>query len=142
DAIVVDETIISNFTMPEVRDRLRAGQYVNAMDGGLSTGLGAALGLKVAFPGRSVIAIMGDGGVNYNAPLAVLGFSQEYAVPITIVIGNNGRYRAMQMVTEQLFAEGYAARTNSYYGSFLHPEIRYADMTALVDGYGETVTEP
>lgn len=142
DAILVDETIISNFTLLEVMDRLRPGQYINAMDGGLGTGLGAALGVKVANPQRPVIAIIGDGGFNYNAPLAVLGFSQEYSVPITIVIGNNRRYRAMQMVTEQLFPDGCSAQTDNYYGSFLDPPIRYADMAVLVSGYGETVSDP
>lgn len=142
DAVVVDETIITNFTLLEVMDRLQPGQYINAMDGGLGTGLGAALGVKVAYPQRPVIAVIGDGGFNYNAPLAVLGFSQEYGVPITIVIGNNGRYRAMQMVTEQLFPGGYSAQTDNYYGSLLDPPIRYAEMAGLVGGYGETVSDP
>ena len=142
DAILVDETIITNFTMLQVMDRLKPGQYVNAMDGGLGTGLGAALGVKIAHPQKPVIAIIGDGGYNYNAPLAVLGFSQEYGIPITIVIGNNGRYRAMQMVTEQLFPGGYSEKTDNYYGSFLNPPINYADMADLVGGYGERVSEP
>ncbi len=63
-------------------------------------------------------------------------------MPITIIIGNNGRYRAMQMVTEQLFPNGYSAATDNYYGSFLDPPIRYADMAGLVGGFGETVSDP
>lgn len=142
DAILVDETIIQNFTLLNVMDRLRPGQYINAMDGGLGTGLGAALGVKVAHPDRPVIAILGDGAFNYNAPLAVLGFCQEYRMPITIVIGNNGRYRAMQMATEQLYPEGWSHRTNRYHGSFISPAIDYAEMAGLVDGHGEKITSP
>lgn len=142
DAILVDETIITNFTLLNVIDRFEPGQFINAMDGGLGTGLGAALGVKVAHPERPVIALVGDGGFNYNAPLAVLGFCQEYGFPITIVIGDNGRYRAMQMATEQLYPDGWSARTNNYYGSFVRPQINYGEMAALVGGHGEMVTSP
>lgn len=142
DAILVDETIIQNFTINHVMDRLGPGRYFNAMDGGLGTGLGAALGVKVAKPDQPVVAIMGDGCFTYNAPLAALAFCQEYGVPITIVIGNNGRYRAMQMATQQLYPSGVSCETNNYYGSFLSPAINYADMAGLVGGYGECVSEP
>lgn len=142
DAVIVDETIIQNFTLLHVMDNLRPGQYVNAMDGGLGTGLGAALGVKAAEPGRPVFAVIGDGGFTYNAPLAVLALAQEYRLPITIVIGNNGRYRAMQMATEQLYPEGWSARTGNYYGSYLSPSIDYAAMAGLVEGYGQRVESP
>jgi acetolactate synthase-1/2/3 large subunit len=112
------------------------------MDGGLGTGLGAALGVKVAEPARPVIAILGDGAFNYNAPLAALGFCQEYGVPITIVIGNNGRYLAMQMPVKLMYPGGWAARTDQYYGAYLNPPIDYAEMARLVGGYGERVTSP
>ncbi|MFO1377844.1 MAG: thiamine pyrophosphate-binding protein [Steroidobacteraceae bacterium] len=142
DAILVDETIIQNFTMLNVMDRLRPGQYVNAMDGGLGTGLGAALGVKTAEQGRPVVVILGDGAFNYNAPLAALGFCQEYGMPITIIIGNNRRYLAMQMPVKLMYPGGWAARTNQYYGAYLQPDIDYADMARLVGGYGERVTDP
>lgn len=142
NAVLVDETIIQSFTLNHVMDKLGTGQYINAMDGGLGTGLGAALGVKVAYPDRPVIAIMGDGAFTYNAPLAALGFCQEFKRPITIVIGNNGRYRAMQMATQLLYPDGWSQKTENFYGSFLSPSIKYADMAALVGGYGEQVTDP
>jgi acetolactate synthase-1/2/3 large subunit len=142
DGILVDETILTNFTLLHGIDRLGPGQYINAMDGGLGTGLGAALGVKVAHPDRPVIALLGDGAFNYNPPLAAVGFCQEYGVPITIVIGDNGRYRAMQMATEQLYPDGWAKRSSNYYGSFIAPQIDYAAMADLVGGYGEQISEP
>lgn len=142
DALLVDETILTNFTLLNVMDRLGPGQFFNAMDGGLGTGLGAALGVKLARAERPVVALIGDGGFNYNAPLAVLGFCQEYDLAITIIIGDNGRYRAMQMVTEQLYPEGWSQRTDNYYGSFIAPQINYADMARLIGGYGEMISAP
>jgi len=142
DAIVVDETILTNFTMLHVMDRLEPGQFINAMNGGLGTGLGAALGVKIANPDRPVIAIMGDGGFNYNPSLAAVGFCQEYQIPITIIIGDNGGWRAMQMVTEQLYPKGWAKRTDNYYGSYISPQINYGSIAEIVGGHGELVTDP
>jgi acetolactate synthase-1/2/3 large subunit len=142
DAIVVDETIIQNFTILHVMDGLRPGQYVNAMDGGLGTGLGAALGVKVSAQDRPVVAILGDGAFMYNAPLAALAFCQEYRLPITIVIGNNGVYRAMKMATESLYPNGWSVRNNLHYGAFLEPAVDYARLADLFGGYGERVTDP
>lgn len=142
DAVLVDETIITNFTMNHVMDRLKPGQYINALDGGLGTGLGAALGVKTAGPDKQVIAIMGDGAFNYNAPLAALGFCQEYNMPITIIVVDNGQYLAMRMAAEQLYPDGWSKSSNNYYGAFVSPQINYADMAGLVGGYGEQVSEP
>ncbi len=142
DAILIDETILTNFTMLHVMDELEPGQFINAMNGGLGTGLGVALGVKVANPERPVVVLLGDGGFNYNPPLAAVGFCQEYRIPITIVIGNNGGWRAMQMVTEQLYPDGFANKTDNYYGSFITPQINYGSVADLVGGHGERVTEP
>ena len=142
NAILVDETILTNFTMLHVMDALKPGQFINAMNGGLGTGLGAALGVKVANPERPVIVMLGDGGFNYNPPLAAVGFCQEYQCPITVIICDNGRWRAMQMVTEQLYPDGHAKQTDNYYGSYIAPQINYASMAGMVGGHGELITEP
>jgi len=142
DVVIVDETIIANFTMMHVMDRLGPGQYVNAMNGGLGTGLGAALGVKVAWPEKQVVAIMGDGTFNYNAPLPALSYCQEYHAPITIIIVNNSGYRAMKMALEEVSPEGVALSTGNLFGCDLNPSVDYEKMAELVGGYGEQVSDP
>ena len=142
EMLMVDETIIANFTILHTLDQLKPGQYINAMNGGLGTGLGAALGAKVARPEKQVVSIMGDGTFTYNAPLAALAYCQEYKAPITIVIVNNSCYRAMKMALEEVSPAGVSLSTNNIFGCELSPAIDYEKMADLVGGYGEKVTDP
>jgi acetolactate synthase-1/2/3 large subunit len=58
--------------------------------GALGTGLGTALGVKVARPQQVVVCIIGDGAWHYNPVPAALGFAQEYGVPLLTVLCNTG----------------------------------------------------
>lgn len=142
DAIVVDETIIAGFTMKHTMHDLKPGQYINAMNGGLGTGLGTAIGVKVAHPDKQIISIMGDGTFNYNAPLAALSYCQENSAPISIIIINNGIYRAMKMALEEVSPHGVALSKGPIYGCELGTSIAYEKMAELVGGYGEKVIDP
>jgi thiamine pyrophosphate-dependent acetolactate synthase large subunit-like protein len=56
----------------------------------LGYGLPAALGAKLALPGRQVLALMGDGGVMFT--LQELATAVEQRLPVPILIVNNGGY--------------------------------------------------
>ena len=142
NAILVNETILTNWTLTGTMEKLRPGQLMNGLSGGLGLGMGLALGAKVANPNRPVVTIVGDGTFNYNAPLPALGFCQEYGLPTLTIVVNNGAYRSMKMGVEMLYPNGSAAKVDTYYGSSIAPSVDYAKMAETVDGYGETVTEP
>ncbi len=142
NAIMVDETIVSRSTLLNTLDHLQPGHFYDALSGGLGLGLGVGLGVKVANLDKPVVTVVGDGTFNYNPPLAALGFCQEYRVPMLIIIANNNRYRSMQMAVEKEYPDGWAARTNTYFGAHISPRVNYAGMAELVGGYGETVEDP
>ena len=141
NAVLVDETIISRTSLLNTFDGMKPGHFIDALSGGLGLGLGAGLGVKVANPDKPVITIVGDGTFNYNPPLAALGFCQEYDMPMLIIIANNNRYRSMQMAVDNSYPNGWAKRTDTYFGAQISPSVNYAGMAALVDGYGETVED-
>ncbi|UCC66454.1 MAG: biosynthetic-type acetolactate synthase large subunit [Deltaproteobacteria bacterium] len=73
--------------------------------GGLGTmgyGFPAAIGAQVAFPGRTVIDIAGDGSIQMN--IQELATVMQYKLPIKVAILNNG-YLGMVRQWQELFYE-------------------------------------
>ena len=88
DAICVDEITAQVPQMIQfLHERKPFSQY-RGWAGALGTGLGTALGVKLARPQQVVVCILGDGAWHYNPIPAALGFAQEYGVPLLIALCN------------------------------------------------------
>jgi thiamine pyrophosphate-dependent acetolactate synthase large subunit-like protein len=81
--------------------------------------VGAALGAKLAAPDRFVVATIGDGGFIFANPTACHWTGEAHALPIVIVIFNNGRYGAVRNATMAMFSSGAARVTASLCRSLL-----------------------
>lgn len=66
----------------------------------LGWGIGTALGVKLAWPDRPVLALVGDGASLYG--LQGLWTAARHRIPVTFVICNNARYRILQMCGDKL----------------------------------------
>jgi acetolactate synthase-1/2/3 large subunit len=104
--------------------------------------MGIALGVKSAVPDKLVVSLVGDGSFNYNPVLAAFGCAQEYQLPTLTVLFNNQSYLSMRLGTQQLYPQGWAARTEIFYGAPILPHPDYAGIARAYDGYGETVEAP
>ncbi len=142
DTIVVEETISYRTAVNDYLDRLTPGRFFSGAIGGLGTGLGTALGVKSANPTRPVILLIGDGAFNYNPALAALGFAQEYAMPIMIVILNNLGFLSQKQGIPRYYPDGWAVKTKTFVGTSITPCPDYAALARLFSGYGETVERP
>ncbi len=95
--------------------------------GGLGTmgfGLPAAIGAQLAFPGKMVVAVVGDGGFQMtNQELAT---AVQYNLPVKVVIMNNG-YLGMVRQWQEMFYE----RTYSEVDLSVAP-----DFVKLAEAYG------
>ncbi|WP_026753982.1 biosynthetic-type acetolactate synthase large subunit [Sediminibacter sp. Hel_I_10] len=97
----------------------------NITSGGLGTmgfALPAAIGAKMAAPGREVIAIIGDGG--YQMTIQELGTIFQQKTPVKIVVLNN-EFLGMVRQWQQLFFERRYAST----------EMVNPDFVAIAKGY-------
>lgn len=72
----------------------RPQSYHFPANGGLGWGLPAAIGVAMAGTGRPVVALVGDGAMQYTP--AALWTAARYRVPVTVVICQNGEYGALQ----------------------------------------------
>jgi acetolactate synthase I/II/III large subunit len=142
NAILLEETITHRVPIMRLMERTGPGRYYGAESGGLGLGMGMALGMKCAAPERPVVTLIGDGTFNYNPVIAALGFSQEYKMPTTTIIMNNAGYLSMKRGITNLYPQGWAARSNTFFGAAITPNPRYAALAAAFDAHGETVEGP
>lgn len=130
DGVVVDESVMSKILL-QSRFRFEARQdYFGTSSGGLGWGIGAAMGVQMAWPERRVAALIGDGG----ALFAVQGLwtAARYRLPVVFAIINNGGYMAVRRGLGQI--DGAAHRSGRYPGAWVdQPEI---DLPAVAKGFG------
>ncbi|WP_328891023.1 thiamine pyrophosphate-dependent enzyme [Streptomyces sp. NBC_00316] len=105
DAGKSDDTVIAlEWTSADmVRDRLtitRPKSLFYPAAGGLGWGLPAAIGLRLGCPERPVVALIGDGAMQYTT--SGLWSAVRYRVPVTFVVCTNTTYRALQAFSEIL----------------------------------------
>src|SRR5438552_2464508 len=79
--------------------------------GGLGSGMGAALGAKLAVPDKTVICCVGDGAYIFSAPTAAHFVSRAYNLPVLFVIFNNRAWNAVKRAVWSHAPEGIAAKT-------------------------------
>ena len=95
--------------------------------GGLGTmgyGFPAAIGAQVAFPGRTVIDIAGDGSIQMN--IQELATAVQYRLPVKVMILNNG-YLGMVRQWQALF----------YKKRYSHTSLAVSpDFVKLAEAYG------
>jgi acetolactate synthase-1/2/3 large subunit len=147
DMLTVHETITHGGIVHRYveRNRTRPGTHFEAAGplahSGLGQGLGIALGVKLANPDKTVIALEGDGSFNYNPVPACLGLAQEYGLPFLTIIFNNQGYAAMKQHS-RFYPEGWSVRSGDFYGVYMRPRPDYAKVAEAFGSYGETVEDP
>jgi acetolactate synthase I/II/III large subunit len=100
--------------------------------GCLGTGPGYALAAKLAFPGRQVVLLLGDGAFGF----AGMDFDTlaRHGVAVVGIIGNNGIWALEKHPMEMIY--GYSVIAD------LVPETRYDHVVSALGGYGELVSAP
>ncbi|MFC7406625.1 benzoylformate decarboxylase [Georgenia alba] len=103
DVVVVKESTSTTSVFWELADLHRQGSYYFPAAGGLGWGMGAAVGVQLAQPGRRVVAVIGDGSANYA--ITALWSAAQYRVPVTFVVLVNGTYGALRSFTDYMGVE-------------------------------------
>ena len=97
--------------------------------GGLGTmgfGLPAALGAQIGRPGETVVAILGDGGIQMTSQ--ELATIKDYNLPVKVVIVNNESLGMVRQWQEIIYEERYS---ESLLGGGRNP-----DFVLLAESYG------
>jgi benzoylformate decarboxylase len=122
NTIVVEEAPVDR---PELHERLPAREplgFLSAAMGGLGFGMPAATGLRMALPGRPVVAVVGDGSSIYQ--IQSVWSAAHYRVGVVFVILSNGGYAIMDRLAER---QG---------GESPWPGFHEVDVAAVARGFG------
>ncbi|MCY7373176.1 MAG: acetolactate synthase [Spirochaetaceae bacterium] len=116
-----------------------AGKYVEAkapggwLDPGpygcLGTGLGYAIGARLARPSAQVVLMLGDGAAGFS--LMDVDTLVRHGLPVVIVVGNNGGWGLEKHPMRFLYGYDVAAE--------LSPRTRYDEVARALGGAGELV---
>ena len=94
NSIVVDESITASVELARVFAFNEPGDYIGGRGGGIGQGIAGAIGVQVAQPDRTVIAISGDGSAMYS--IQALWSAAHHKLPIVFVILSNREYRVLK----------------------------------------------
>ena len=116
------------------------GRRMLTTSGGcLGWGLGAAIGAKIGRPEKQVVALVGDGSLQFG--VQALWTASRYEVPVAIINWNNNAYQANRKFLH-LYG-GRAAETGKYVGCSLDsPEIDYVALGKAYSIEAERVDDP
>jgi acetolactate synthase-1/2/3 large subunit len=139
DTIVVNEGISNYQTIFDHLAMNRPGSMFTSGGGSLGWNGGAAIGVKLAHPGKLVMALTGDGSYMFSVPSSVHWMARRYNTPFLTVIYNNGGWKSPKLSTLAVHKDGYASKSDNLDMSF-HPASDYGGIAAAAGGaYARTV---
>jgi benzoylformate decarboxylase len=94
DAVIVDESVTAVLDVAQSFRLERPGDYFAGRGGGIGQGVAGALGVKVAYPDRQVVALSGDGSAMYS--IQALWTAAHHHLDILFVIISNREYRVLK----------------------------------------------
>jgi acetolactate synthase I/II/III large subunit len=100
--------------------------------GCLGTGLGYAIGARIARPASQVVLLLGDGAAGFS--LMDADTLVRHGLPVVMICGNNGIWGLEKHPMQALYGYDVAAD--------LQPGCRYDQVVTALGGAGELVTEP
>ena len=103
--------------------------------GTLGFDLPAAIGAKVACPEKTVVAVMGDGGVGFM--IEEMAMACQHDVPIIVVVVNNGYLSLIRQNQRYAYEYEYAVDL-TYHGA----GVDFVRLAEAFGAYGERVTRP
>lgn len=132
DTIVTNE-LISNYQASYTHlNMTRPGSIFGSGAGGLGWNGGAAVGIKLADPSKTVINLTGDGCYMFSVPSTVYWVARKYDAPILTIIFNNRGWKSPKLSTLAIHPEGIAYETNQFFVNF----TPHADLSKIAEAAG------
>ncbi len=140
NAAVIEEAVTTTNGMLERLGALKdpAG-YFGHRGWALGWGLGCAMGVKLAWPERPVLAFLGDGAAMYG--IQGLWTAAHHRIPVTFLVCNNAQYQILKhcgdvMPLPNMAAKQYLAM------DLVRPEIDFVALARSLGVEARRITEP
>ncbi len=133
DTIALNEGITSYHTIFDHLRMRRPGSIFTSGGSSLGWSGGAAIGAKLAAPGKTVMSLTGDGSYMFSIPSTVHWMARQYGTPFLQVVYNNRGWKAPKFSTLAIHPEGHASRANDI-GVAFDPPPDYSGIAAAAGG--------
>ena len=142
EAIVLNEGITNYPAICDHMAREKPGTMFASGGGSLGWTGGAAIGMKLAAPGKTFVALTGDGSYMFSQPSTVHWMARRYRTPFLQIIYNNRGWKAPKFSALAVHPDGYASRAEDLDLSF-DPPPDYSGIAAAAGGaYARVVKHP
>jgi benzoylformate decarboxylase len=140
DVAIVEEAVTTTNTVFERLGALKnATGYFGHRGWALGWGIGCAIGVKLAWPERPVLAVIGDGSALFG--IQALWSAAKYRVPVTFVIPNNAQYQILKIGAAGMGLP--AAQAGKFEGFDLTgPEIDFVSLSKSLGVESARISEP
>ncbi len=137
DAAVVEECPTTHGNVLERLGAVRdpAG-YFGHRGWALGWGVGCALGVKLAWPDRPVLAVVGDGSAAFG--MQGLWTAAREQLPVVFVVANNRRYHILEVCGDRLGLPDLGAGPGMTLGD---PPIDFVGLSRALGVEAQTVTD-
>jgi len=133
DTIVLNEGISNYQTICNHLGLSRPGSMLTSGGSSLGWHGGAAIGVKLARPEKTVIALTGDGSYLFSMPSVVHWMARRYQTPFLQIIFDNGGWKSPKLSTLALHPTGHASRASDL-GVGFAPAPDHAGIAAAAGG--------
>ena len=143
DTIVINHTLSHCASVTEQIVREKPGTWFGCPSGAIGWAPGAALGAASASPGKTVVAVMTDGGFVWGCPTSTMWTAANYKLPFLTVICNNRGYGAVRDVQIDTMNAAFPAPGEAFFNEDVvdfAPD--YAAISAGAGAFGRTVKDP
>ncbi|WP_343612691.1 thiamine pyrophosphate-requiring protein [Novosphingobium sp.] len=140
--VFVNEAISNYHTVFNHLDLQEPAQIFTSGGGSLGWNGGAAIGVKLAKPEATVVALTGDGSFMFTVPSSVHWMARRYEAPFLQIIFNNRGWKSPKLSTLAVHPDGYAAHADTLDTSF-DPAPDYVGIAkAAGNAWGKQITNP
>jgi acetolactate synthase I/II/III large subunit len=142
EAIVLNEGITNYPAICDHMAREKPGTMFASGGGSLGWTGGAAIGMKLAAPGKTFVALTGDGSYMFSQPSTVHWMARRYRTPFLQIIYNNRGWKAPKFSALAVHPDGFASRAEDLDLSF-DPPPDYSGIAAAAGGaFARAVKHP
>jgi acetolactate synthase-1/2/3 large subunit len=133
DTVILNEGITNYPAICDHIARTKPLTFFASGGGSLGWNGGAAVGMKLAAPEKTFVALTGDGSYMFSIPSTVHWMARRYNAPFLQVVYNNRGWKAPKYSTLAVHPDGYASRADDIDVSF-DPPPDYAGIAAAAGG--------
>lgn len=144
DLLDDDCVVLNEYGLPlELMDFAGSPDFFSAgISGALGWTMAAALGVQMAAPHKTVIAVVGDGSYMFGNPTPCHYIAAAERLPILTIVLNNAGYAAVRRAVEVVYPDGAAVRETVLPLTAFDPQPRYEGIAAACGAHAERVDSP